>query len=539
MERVLAICLDGFEVSLAEQMMQQGELPALRALVARSASRRLDHGPSQRTGLAGEHLASGLSPEDSGRWAAVTFNPTTYSVIQEGTGMTPFTKGLSAKTVVFDVPYFDLKKSQKTHGIVSWGAHDPGVPTGSNPDDLITEFIQKIGPYPAKDFIYALPWPSPERCRQMGECLSAAVDLRSRGARWLLQDRLPDWDLALLVVSEPHSAIEGLWHGVDPEHPLHRHPSSTQAGEGLRNVYRAVDRLIGELNQLCPEATLLVFSMGGMGRNESDVASMVLLSELLFRESFGSALLKTTLSTFSDHDGLPLLGPDDNWHNEVKRLLAGPRHVPTSTKLSKRLLRVGQQLSLSFLKLSQSVAGPTAKHTLDWMPASLYQPYWKSMRAFALPSFYDGRIRINLKGRERFGLVDPAEYQQTCDEIIQLLHECKDSRTGGPAVSYIERQPIERDPCRLGNTESDLVVVWNGPLGLVHPRLGTIGPIPYRRSGGHTGPHGVMYLSGPGIRPGSYSERSSFDLVPTLLDLLDEIPGKPISGRSMLEEMLT
>jgi predicted AlkP superfamily phosphohydrolase/phosphomutase len=453
--------------------------------------------------------------------------------------MTPFTKGLSAKTVIFDVPYFRLTTSPETLGIVNWGAHDPGVPTGSNPDDLINAFNQKFGPYPAKEFIYDLPWPSPERCRQMGKCLSAAVDLRSQGARWLLQERFPDWDLALLAVSEPHSAIEGLWHGVDPDHPVHRHPSSTEAGEGLRTVYRAVDRLIGELKELWPEATLLLFSMGGMGRNESDVASMVLLSELLFRDSFCSALLKTTPSSFPEHDGLPVLGRDENWHQKVKCLLAGPRQVASSAELLKRLMRTGQQLSHSFLKVIRPAAVTTANHTLDWMPATHYQPYWKSMRAFVLPSFYDGRIRINLKGRERFGVVDPENYQQTCEEIIQLLNECKDARTGGPAVSCIERQPIERDPCRLGDTESDLVVLWNGPLGLVHPRLGTIGPIPYRRSGGHTGPHGVMYLSGVGIRPGTYPECSSFDLVPTLLDLLDEIPDQPISGRSMLEEMLT
>lgn len=218
----------------------------------------------------------------------------------------------------------------------------------------------------------------------------------------------------------------------------------------------------------------------------------------------------------------------------ISSLVAGERLA----MLSKRLLHVGRRLSYSLLKVIQPVTEPTAIQTLDWMPAALYQPYWKSMRAFALPSFYDGRIRINLNGRERFGLVDPTDYQQTCEEIIQLLEECTDSRTGGPADNCIERQPIDRDPFRLGDTESDLVVVWKGPLGIVHPRLGTIGPIPYRRSGGHTSPYRVMYLSGPGNRPGVYSERSSFDLVPTLLELLDEIPGKPISGSRMLKEML-
>jgi hypothetical protein len=61
--RVLAIGLDGLEVTLAERLMAAGEMPALAELRGRSARFRLDPGPAQRTGLAWEHVASGLSPE--------------------------------------------------------------------------------------------------------------------------------------------------------------------------------------------------------------------------------------------------------------------------------------------------------------------------------------------------------------------------------------------------------------------------------------------------------------------------------------------
>ncbi|HEV7445842.1 MAG TPA: hypothetical protein VGO18_24915, partial [Steroidobacteraceae bacterium] len=60
-------------------------MPALRALSELSARFSLDHGPALRTGLAGEHVATGLSPTDAGRWSAVRFEPATYSVRQEGT----------------------------------------------------------------------------------------------------------------------------------------------------------------------------------------------------------------------------------------------------------------------------------------------------------------------------------------------------------------------------------------------------------------------------------------------------------------------
>ena len=219
----------------------------LAEFAQRSARFLLDHGPAQRTGLAWEHVSTGLAPEHSGRWAAVFFDPANYTVWQEGVRATPFLEGMATRAVVFDVPYFGLASAASVRGLVNWGAHDPGVASCARPDDLMSEFLSRFGPYPAMEWIYGFAWPSAERCRRMGEALANAVDVRALAARWLLKERLPDWDLGLIVVSEPHSAIEGLWHGVDPGHPLHGLPSAPCAGEGLRAVYRAVDRLVGDL----------------------------------------------------------------------------------------------------------------------------------------------------------------------------------------------------------------------------------------------------------------------------------------------------
>jgi predicted AlkP superfamily phosphohydrolase/phosphomutase len=158
------------------------------------------------------------------------------------------------------------------------------------------------------------------------------------------------------------------------------------------------------------------------------------------------------------------------------------------------------------------------------------------MRAFALPSFYDGRIRINLAGREREGAVRVSEYETVCEEIEALLHECRDPATGEGVVDYIERVS-DCDPLRLGQTESDLVVVWKGTAcAFDHPRLGRLGPIPFRRPGGHTGRFGMAYLYNIGIEAGDRGVRSSFDVVPTLVELLGEplIPG--LSGTTLLKQ---
>jgi predicted AlkP superfamily phosphohydrolase/phosphomutase len=156
------------------------------------------------------------------------------------------------------------------------------------------------------------------------------------------------------------------------------------------------------------------------------------------------------------------------------------------------------------------------------------------MRAFALPTFSDGRIRINLRGREAAGIVDPAQYSDVCDEVEELLHQCRDPRTGEPVVDHVIR-PGAADPLALDAAEADMVVEWKGPsCAFEHPSLGTIGPLPFRRTGGHTGPHGFAYVAGDDIEPGDGEVRSSFDVIPTIAALLDQMPAAEIEGTSLL-----
>lgn len=173
------------------------------------------------------------------------------------------------------------------------------------------------------------------------------------------------------------------------------------------------------------------------------------------------------------------------------------------------------------------------------MPVLEYRPHWPRMRAFALPSFYDGQVRINLAGRERDGLVKPEDYSAACDHVEALVNDCRDAQTGEPVALSIERTH-RSDPYAVGPTEADLMIVWrNTALGFDHPRLGRIGPVPFRRPGGHTGGHGFTYLKDAGLPAGEYGVRSAFDLAPTIVELLGEDPGTRFSGRSLLHAGVT
>jgi predicted AlkP superfamily phosphohydrolase/phosphomutase len=511
-QRVLVIGLDGHEPSVGTWLDSHSALPALAALRARSARFLLDHGNAVRTGLAWEHFATGLSPDDAGKWAAVAFDPASYRVWQDGTSLTPFPARLAARTVVFDPPYFDLGRAPSVRGVVAWGAHDPGVELTGTPNELLAEMARRGWHYPAMPYIYGLPWPSMQVTRAMGEHLAKAVSVRSRAARWLLAERLPDWDLGIVVVSELHSAIEGLWYGIDTGHPLNAKAASSKiAGRGLLEVYRRVDALVADFVAAFPDATIVGFTMNGMGPNHSDNASMVLLPELLHRWSFRRGWLRAAKHVADGPAELPMLAEDEGWGRVVQKLVPPPEGFEPFVAEAG-----GRRLSL------------------DWMPAARYRPFWPRMPAFALPSFYDGRIRINLAGREAQGIVQLQDYEAVRSEVEELLRACRDSITGVPVVKHIDR-PTTRDPLALHATEADLVVVWNGPtLGLDHPRWGRIGPLPYRRPGGHTGPYGMAYIAGEGIVPGDYGVRSSFDMAPTVVELLGEGPVAGMSGTSML-----
>jgi hypothetical protein len=518
-QRVMMVGLDGFEPSIADSLLSQGRLPVLQWLREQGATVPLDHGKAKRTGLAWEHVSTGLSPDDAGRWAAVDFDRDTYAVYQRPTNLLPFPVHLESKTLVFDPPYFDLARASAVTGLVGWGAHDPGVLALSRPGSLAREITARFGPYPAREWLYGFVWPSVERARAMACALVAALDQRAEIAKWLYGERLPDWELGYLVVSEYHSAVEALWHGVDSAHPLAELPSAEPARSGIEGVYIAGDRLIGRLIERFPDAIFAIFNLHGMGANDSDIASMALLPELLYRLTWSGPLARERRWPTTP-TGYPLLDEAADWTRETQRGLPGQGLFHRAAR------QVAGQLRWF------NPAMPRGASSLAWMPAERYRRYWPEMTAFALPSFYDGRIRINLRGRERCGKVGLEDYAAACHWIEAALRACRDPVSGRPVIREVDRNT--RPVLTLDQSEADLTVIWNGaPVGFVHPELGSIGPLPYRRTGGHTGGHGIAYFSGPGIRAGSYDARSAFDVVPTVIEFLREQPVGVTSGTSM------
>ena len=538
--RVLAIGLDGLEPTLAERLMAEGQMPALADLKKRSARFLLDEGSARDAGLPWEHFASGLSPQGGGRWGPITFDPGSYTASQCGAQFAPWWAKTDLRVVVFDPPFVDLRRARNTQGIVAWGAHNPGTIGLARPDPLMAEFAQRFGDYPAKDWKYATPWPSAARTRRMGESLIEALEVRGRAARWLAAERFPEWDFFFAVAAEVHDGVEGLWHGIDSSHPLNTHASAPAAAAALLDIHRALDRMIGQIVSVAGDAMIIAFNLGGMGPNSCDVQSMVLLPELLYRHAFGRPLLTLPPAWTAFPKQVPDLDEHETWDTARVSWVPEPAIEPEATVSTLRGIsrRLPQPVKDLLKGARRAAADWRSRRTpirqdIDYMPSYHYRQHWRRMPAFAFPAFLDGRVRVNLRGRERDGIVELAQYEETCRAIETLLWECHDPRTGEPSVASIQRTSTA-NPLALPSSESDLLVVWRDvAAAMEHSRLGVIGPVPLRRTGGHTR-DGIAYLVAPGLEPGERGVRSSSDIPPTIAQWLGVKPAIRFAGKSLL-----
>jgi hypothetical protein len=198
--------------------------------------------------------------------------------------------------------------------------------------------------------------------------------------------------------------------------------------------------------------------------------------------------------------------------------------LPTSVE--QRLIHKVEERRKSEHTAEAATESSLAGHLPYW-----YRSFWAGMLAFALPTFADGRIRLNLKGREHPGIVEPADYAATRSKLAEEVMACTDPRTGATIVE--ELVFLEGDPLQAAPTDCDIRVVWKENVdSLQHPTAGQIGPFRFGRTGGHT-ERGFALIAAPGSRRTSLGTQPARQLVPTLLELLgapvpDEVEGAPL-----------
>ena len=543
--RLIALGLDSVDPDWLLDALKRYQLPNLQRLHQSGTFCRLENhveyaggtAPYSSTEGSWVSFQTGVKPNTSGYWNPVTYDPQTYQVNnsqKQGryhyNSIRPFYKlGNEYRAIVFDIPVSENQFPINGVQINGWGGHFPYTQVGSQPKPLMRDLTQQYGRNPILYRDSGAHW-NQKYVAWLESSEIESIRTRSKICCDLL--RREDWDLFIAVFGETHGALHDLWFASDPEHPIHG--LNTAGHDPLRAIFQALDQAIGEIWQqavhLYPEDAIYFacFSAHGMKPNATDLHDFVFLPELLYRFNFPG---RTGLASQPVRAKAPPLPVSDYkwpfWPLEMWRQRSGSAWQKWADILFAQELHSPFSLSLLL-----------GEDSANWMPTVWYRSRWPEMRAFALPSFADGHIRINLQGREAQGIVAVSDYETECQRVTQFLRGIRNGRTGQPLVRGIIRTRHLPNDDAGHCPYADLIVVWDKtPVDVVvSPEVGQVGPAPYYRTGGHH--HAAfLVLNGPGISPGLNSSQAeaaeTIDLPPTFLHILNASIPNYLEGKSL------
>ncbi len=498
--RVVVVGLDMGDSRLIQNWAGSGKLPNLASLITSGAWLELETTARVLHTSSWPTFATGTMPGHHGVYYPYQPKPGYQSAVhiepdQYGSTTTLWKQAADAgrRCLVYDLPETFPEAGYNGNAVFDWGTWAWYGTPASQPQGLLSELKAKFGDYPLGFEAKKLGLRSPDP-KVIEPRLIQSVDYKRRSLEWLMGRE--GWDLTVVGFCETHPAGHYLW----PANAQSADQADSPRFASIYNVYQAVDEAIGQIAGGLPSGTtLLVLSGDGVRVNR---CGWHLLGAMLEKLGFmnagegqqgGSAPPRTRGSMLSKARRMMPPG--------AKRWIAD--HLPWSLRD-----RIGAHATASEID-------------------------WSSTRAFPLPTDLEGCIRINLKGREPNGIVEPgAEYEDVCRRLREDLLELVNPANDRPAVRHVwvrnEVFPGERQ-----EHLPDLIVNWTDEAAfdaLVSPRAGRVeGPSPDPRTGTHS-PEAFMLAWGAGATPGTRGSARLVDAAPTVMDILGLDPQSKMEG---------
>jgi predicted AlkP superfamily phosphohydrolase/phosphomutase len=553
--RVAMIGLDAAEWWIVERYVREGVMPNLEKVLSTSHFAHLDGDEAFKAESRWAEVLTGRTSAENQYWSIVDFDPATYTPwYQRSCHGTYFYARPDLRSIIFDIPNSVLVEDAHGTQITGWGAHAAQFPSASQPFDVLPDIDRRFGVHEGLLSDGHHGWNNEEYLDNLQAAMEKGVRQRVDICAWL-HERDPDWDLFCVVFGETHVGEHQYLHGLLEDHPLHDHPAGRPAAERLRRTFAAVDEGIGRLlEQLDDDVTVVVFAAHGMEVNTADVLGGVLVPELLHRREFGEPLID--FEPWSEGDPYLTPPPEVLDRHYLESRLRKPTPVTDGGRrgwAKRAVRRLRHHLPASRLNTFERLywrrpdwwhmhlrtPAPYARRDVlaeggrieleSVVATSWYRTYWHRMRAFVVPSFSDCHIRLNVRGREANGIVDPAKYDEECDAVERMLRELVDARSGQPIVKDVTR-PRRDDPMAPIGPAPDLVASFTQVTDVVRdPVAGLIGPAPLARMGEHTSRGWVAIWTPDGTRADHGTCRPR-DLTATVTELLGVPPSPLITG---------
>jgi predicted AlkP superfamily phosphohydrolase/phosphomutase len=519
MSRVFIVGWDGATFDLIKPWVAEGKLPNIASIMEAGVHGSLRSTLPPMTFPAWTSFMTGKNPGKHAIFDFTRQRPGTYDLefINGGQRKAPtFWKLLGdagKKVISISVPC--TYPPEKVNGIMLSGFDAPGVggsdsmldARGMHPPELCEELLREVGGHPMGSFPIAEI--NQGRLDVALEKIVEAIRRKAETTKYLITTK--EWDCAMILFGESDGVGHDFWKYCDPESPLHSSEPSNMRDAILR-VYQELDTQLGELRDLLPmDTTLLMMSDHGFG----GVSDMALYPNCWLR----------------DEGVLKFRGGLANWAS--RRLDA--LKMWAVAKLPSRVKR------MIFQMVKNRIGGLEAQVRYGIID-------WQGTQAYFEENPYYPVLRINVKGRQPSGTVEPGEeYEALRSRLIKQLEEWRHPETGEPVVLAAYRREDIYDGPYLDEAP-DILVHWNEFQNYSYAfkvsskssgKAWTerVTPDKVSRSGSHRD-FGIFLAEGGPIREGREIHGANiWDIAPTILHLL-EVPVPADMDGSVLVEAL-
>jgi predicted AlkP superfamily phosphohydrolase/phosphomutase len=448
--KALLVGLDGFDDRLTGEMIAEGNLPNFKTLRDSSHQAKIRNYPGMGAGVFWASAACGVTPDQHGRYFHLQFDPHNYDVrpfAEDKNFRAPaFWKSLDdegRRIAVLDWHRGPFQEMKNGFLLDNWLGHDSTSDTRSYPPEMTKTVFENYGGDPFAGGSWNRLFDSLDAHVEFIE--QACSRIKKKTDLACDQMNASDWDLYAPCFSEIHDVGHYVYHITDTEHPLHKPELREVLGDPLRTCYAAADRALERM--ICaagPDAAIMVLAGPGMMRL---VSANTAIEEI------------------------------------ARRLDLGEKAPRTSAEQAKYAYR-------SFMpEPFRRGMAPFARAVRRTFVDSVYA----RRRFFGIPHNDNSAcIRINMKGREPLGVVEPgADFDRVVDELRQNLMEIEDADTGLKIVENVISIQHEYSGQNV-DMLPDIFVEWNRDSNLksIHrirsPKIGEIEVPQSRRTGDHT-----------------------------------------------------
>ncbi len=484
--KLVIVGVDAGSPELFRKWCSTGDLPNLSRLMAAGNSRRVENPRGMEAGAVWPVFHTGLLPGRQPMYdGRRNFNPLTYADRWYGPDETAPTvwrqlSDAGLRCLLIDPPYTLVDPQINGVTIMDWGTH---VPANGNtfefkthPPEVAAEVVALVGPDPARGVMCDVMSPeSLDEYRRFRDIYLRRIEGKAKLAHYFLE--CVDWDVALVTSSDLHCAGHHLWHINESHHPRYSAKIEAELGEPLRDCYRAFDQSLQTiLAAVDSRTTVMLFGSHGMGPSFSGTG---LLDRILLRLDKGTGHAAR--------------------YSRKARLRAIWHLVPIEMRGRLKLLRRPFRGALH-----------PPKFLGDHANRRFFEVYANNA---------SGGVRLNIKGREGSGTVEPGEVDELVRFLKTELMNVVNADTGEPLIKDIVVTREEYSGVYLERLP-DLLVTWNRNAPIERVRSDTIGELSREhldnRTGDHT-PDGICIISGHGAHVrGEVAAIKTADLAPSI-----------------------